>query len=801
MRGFVLFALCMIACTAAFARDLVVGDVLGLQSYGQTVLVAKQRLLLIERRRPYDQAPDFGYDTYFNGRVLTRILSVPLDRPDAPKPLFPQSDHAGYWIGSLSPSETRLTVFRLENRHLSLGVVDLSTRRVRWLVAAPDLPIAAPAPVWTGETHFAFVAMSRPRLPASLLAGTAGTQDLQDLWTRQASGGVTRTLLTTDGGAAPDDGARTLILADASNGGEHVLATGNIIDISLAPSRRRVAITLAGAPVPPPASAITVGFDSRRHHMTIIDLADGHISAPAVEVLRGVSSWSHTDHLLIVTRTGGDTWQRARWTDVDPQGRVRLLGDPDTFAAVEESGAGRLAYGGWAGTSAIAQIRRRGDTPSWARLQDGSAKPLRLTINARPVGSTAKVKWMLDGGTLYAVDPHRLTAKATDVEQAGPTLLDPYAQGYRLARDPDALLLVVTTRGGNRQVRMINGANVSHTTTAVPEGAQILAATTGKVIAMDSDRHAVMTMSIIGPEHRRQVVDCINARLADVDLPQAIDLKTQGRHGEILHDWLLLPAGHRPPPPLIVNPYPGLAFGAEPPRETGISRFAISDNALLLVSAGYAVLLPSMPLSSSNTVADALLPRIDEATDAAVATGRVDRIRIGLIGHSFGGYTVLTLATRSARYKAIVAANGPADLFAMHSTMSVTDKLRLDNGIPAAASIGWTEGGQGGTGGTPASAATTYLAASPMFHLQQVQNPILLITGDLDPVAIEQSERAFMELYRYGKNAQLARYWGEGHTNASAGNIADYWRLITLFFDQHVKTAVASAHAEQTQGR
>jgi hypothetical protein len=129
MRGFVLFALCMIACTAAFARDLVVGDVLGLQSYGQTVLVAKQRLLLIERRRPYDQAPDFGYDTYFNGRVLTRILSVPLDRPDAPKPLFPQSDHAGYWIGSLSPSETRLTVFRLENRHLSL--VDASRSLAR----------------------------------------------------------------------------------------------------------------------------------------------------------------------------------------------------------------------------------------------------------------------------------------------------------------------------------------------------------------------------------------------------------------------------------------------------------------------------------------------------------------------------------------------------------------------------------------------------------------------------------------------------------------------------------------------
>ena len=73
MRGPLLFALCTLACTASSARDLTPEDLLRLKSYGQTAIVPGQRLLIVERRQPYSEAVDFGYDTYFNSRILTRI--------------------------------------------------------------------------------------------------------------------------------------------------------------------------------------------------------------------------------------------------------------------------------------------------------------------------------------------------------------------------------------------------------------------------------------------------------------------------------------------------------------------------------------------------------------------------------------------------------------------------------------------------------------------------------------------------------------------------------------------------------
>lgn len=799
MRATIAFALCMFACTASLARVFTVDDLLAIESYGQAIVVPDRDLMLVEHRRGYDQAADFAYDTYFTSRMVTRILATSASRPGKLQPLFAQPAQAGYWIASLSPAGTRLAVYRLQNRRLSLGVVELATRSVRWFPWAPDLPAAAPAPVWIDEDRLVYIAMTRPRLPANLSGGTAGTRDLTDLWARQSVGGNSRTLVTTRSGAIPDDGERSVLLLSVTNGSERRLARGDVVDMALAPSGRRLAVVIAGSPVIPPSGPINAGFDSRRHQLVLVDTTTGRQVDPEADVLRGFLSWSPADRLLVVTRPGGSDWTRARWASIDVRGHVHRLGGDFDFAAVAEVGGGRLVSGGWAGTSPIALVRRSRSRTRWARLRTRKSVDLPLTAAARPVGATTSIKWMLDGRTLYAVERARIRVVATDVDQAGVTVADPYSLGFRLARDPATLPVIIDTVSGAPRARPIDGADLKPPIN-LPRGAHVLAVEADSAIVVSQDRHADTLLSLLRRGSRPVEIDRINAGLQEVELPRAIDLKTTDPSGKMHHDWLLVPATPRQPA-LIVNPYPGLTFTDAVPREAGISRFAVPDNALLLLSAGFAVLLPSMPIDTPDNPADTILSRIDAATDAAVATGLVDRERIGLQGHSFGAYAALTVATRSSRYKAIVAANGPYDLFAMHGNMPAADKLRLDYGIPAGASIGWTEGGQGGIGAPPGRAAAAYLAASPMVHLRRVTNPVLLIAGDLDPVDATQAERAFMELYRHGKDATLARYWGEGHSNASAENIRDYWRLITTFFDEHLRVEGSGKKVVATSSR
>lgn len=794
MRGLLVAALCMSLCTAALARDFTIDDQLALQGYGQAVIVPSRDLILIERRESYSGASDFAYDTHFTSRLNTRIMATSLHAPRVLEPLFPQARGAGFWMAGLSPRHTRAAVFRLADRRLSLGIVDLATREVRWLTPVPDMPNASPRPIWLDEDHLVFVAKTRPRLPASLLAGTAGTDELAQLWRAQARGATTRTMITTKEGMVRRGHERRLVLVSLRDQSAQTVMDGDIVDVAVSSDRRHLAIVSAGAPEAAPATPISTAFASRRHRLTLVDLATNRQREVPGVILRGFLAWSRDMRLLAVMRPAQAGWTSARWSQIDVEGRVTPLGGAAMFAPVDASGDTRFVHGGWADRTPVARATDAKGQHQWVRLAPRTAKPLRLGMEATPVGETGHAYLVLDRGRLVAVDATGLRTLARGAVQSGPTLLDPYALGFRRIGNPDVPSMIVCADarpGAVRYVRPIAAGGAVLSPIRVDASAKILAAAGRHALVLTSDERATATISLVDRDGSSQMLDRINEAMRAVDLPVAIDLRTAGRGETRVHDWLILPRRRSPRRPLIVNPYPGLAYGADRPREAGISQAWISDNALILASAGYAVLLPSMPLERPGNPSDALVPRIEAATEAAIATGLVDPARVGLIGHSFGGYAALTVATRSSRFAAVVAANGPTDLIAAHGHMPVADKLRHDIGIPAASSIGWTEAGQGGMALPPSRAGADYLAASPLIHLDRATAPILLITGDLDPVDMSQSERAFMELYRHGKDAQLVRYWGESHTNASPGNIRDYWSTIIAFFDEHLKPSAA----------
>src|SRR3546814_14440704 len=90
----------------------------------------------------------------------------------------------------------------------------------------------------------------------------------------------------------------------------------------------------------------------------------------------------------------------------------------------------------------------------------------------------------------------------------------------------------------------------------------------------------------------------------------------------------------------------------------------------------------------------------------------------------------------------------------------------------------WSEGGQGRMGVPPWRDPQRYIDNSPLFWAHQIETPLLLIHGDLDFVNVNEAEQLFAALHRPGQDAHLVRYWGEGHTSLSPGNIIDMWDRI-----------------------
>ena len=84
------------------------------------------------------------------------------------------------------------------------------------------------------------------------------------------------------------------------------------------------------------------------------------------------------------------------------------------------------------------------------------------------------------------------------------------------------------------------------------------------------------------------------------------------------------------------------------------------DNAHIWTTRGYAVFLPDgyfEPGQPLDGMVASTLPGLDKLVELGIA----DPDRIGIYGHSFGGYSTLGLLTRTSRFKAAVATAGPYD--------------------------------------------------------------------------------------------------------------------------------------------
>jgi dipeptidyl aminopeptidase/acylaminoacyl peptidase len=172
------------------------------------------------------------------------------------------------------------------------------------------------------------------------------------------------------------------------------------------------------------------------------------------------------------------------------------------------------------------------------------------------------------------------------------------------------------------------------------------------------------------------------------------------------------------------------------------------------------------------------------AVEHLISLGMCDSARLGLIGHSYGGYTVYGLLTQTTRYKAAVALAGLTDLTAWY--FDFDPRLRYSEPAEAAA-VGplSLERAQGRMGVPPWVDPERYQRNSPVFGANRITTPLLIVQGDLDFEGA-QNEELFTALDRLGRRAEFVRYLGEGHIIDSPANVIDLWNRIFDWFDSNL---------------
>ncbi len=230
--------------------------------------------------------------------------------------------------------------------------------------------------------------------------------------------------------------------------------------------------------------------------------------------------------------------------------------------------------------------------------------------------------------------------------------------------------------------------------------------------------------------------------------------------------------------PMVTVVYGG-DMGSQRVHSFGLFPSLCRADAFLFASRGYAVLQPDMPLGPSDPrrgIPRSVLPAVNKV----VELGIVDSARIGVLGQSYGGYSVLALITQSKMFAAAVCSAADVNLTSSYGNLNDSgDSMRL----------GWCESGQARLGGSLWENRDAYIENSSLFYLDRVATPLLLFSGDDDPGAFAQASETFSALRRLGQRVELRNYKGEGHWPGSWSkpNLRDVLDRTIAWFDEHLK--------------
>ncbi len=213
-----------------------------------------------------------------------------------------------------------------------------------------------------------------------------------------------------------------------------------------------------------------------------------------------------------------------------------------------------------------------------------------------------------------------------------------------------------------------------------------------------------------------------------------------------------------------------------------------SINLALYASRGYVIFVPDIPYKigwPGESAMNAVVPGVL----SVLADGYVDPERVGVQGHSWGGYQIAYMITRTNLFAAAEAGAPVANM------TSAYGGIRWQSGMSRMFQYERT---QSRIGGTLWDAQHRYIENSPLFQADKVETPVLMMHNDEDgAVPWYQGIEFFVALRRLEKPVWLLNYNGEAHGLRQRANRKDWAIRMQQFFDHFLMDAPAPVWLEE----
>jgi dipeptidyl aminopeptidase/acylaminoacyl peptidase len=206
-------------------------------------------------------------------------------------------------------------------------------------------------------------------------------------------------------------------------------------------------------------------------------------------------------------------------------------------------------------------------------------------------------------------------------------------------------------------------------------------------------------------------------------------------------------------------------------------------NATVFASNGYAVFKPDIVYDIGHpgqSSIKCIVPGIQKIIEMGIA----DPKRIGLQGHSWGGYETAYIITQTDLFAAAISGAPVSNM------TSAYGGIRWGSGLSRQFQYERT---QSRIGGSLWEFPELYMENSPLFFLDRVTTPVLILHGDDDgAVPWYQGIELFVGLRRLGKEAIMLQYNNEPHHLRKKKNKYDFTRRMWEFYEYYLREKPAA---------
>jgi len=279
-----------------------------------------------------------------------------------------------------------------------------------------------------------------------------------------------------------------------------------------------------------------------------------------------------------------------------------------------------------------------------------------------------------------------------------------------------------------------------------------------------------------------------NPQQADYRWGSAEIVEWHSNDGTPLQGILFTPDGFDPSTqyPMMVYFYERMSDGIHQYRSPRPGGSSVSVP--FYVSRGYVVFIPDIPYEigyPGESALDAVVPGVL----SLVARGFVKEDRIGVQGHSWGGYQIAYMVTKTNLFAAAEAGAPVSNM------TSAYGGIRWQSGMSRMFQYERT---QSRIGGTLWESTNEYLHNSPVFYADKIHTPLLMMHNDEDgAVPWYQGIEMFVAMRRLQKPVWMLNYNGQGHGLRREADQKDWAIRMQQFFDHYLMDAPAPVWMEE----